>query len=579
MKSMITGTLPTVNVFDTTKSNIATPDDDRFANGWQYQDKAFCEYFNFFWNETSTSLTQMNPFVYNLNDEISQLVAYVKSLDSSVQFDTAENNWLLNVTKYLKGLVDTEATNRDNADTALSNSLITKIETETANRQSAISALETSLTSKITAEETARKAADATLQNNINTEATNRANADSTINENLATTRQGLFPPVIAKQIDLGSTITQLRYLNEVNKCLADGIDSTGTWKIMRVLCNNSGTVELFSSTDGVTWSKVNATFSNKSFNKVTKIHYSPYYKCWFMTGCDTSNKGLCMTSQNGTNWYEETSFSSSKYSYDSIIMDIHECSLGIVICGGARKSTYATDSYDGGFAGYCSFSLGRTWYILEDAFYYYSIICNEKGVFAAWKDHQDNETTRGLRYFSQFPTTAVLLQLSKAEPFSDTTLYPYFRNLEYSNGYAFLPIWGSAETANRYYCVWNMSYAPSAGNWAIKYFNYIDNGVIKESIASVIKGGCLYTVCDMGDGGAVLVGSLWSSALESQYIKPLYFVRGEMFEGSQRQIVLYDNETSGVLASIYCCKNNPDKTKRIFIIFDSSKTMRVGFA
>ena len=168
--------IPAVDIFNTSKTGMIKPDDDRFANGWAYQDKAFYEYFNFFWNETSTSLNQVNPFLKSLDEEITEIKTQLtQASGGSIQFDTTQNNWFANSFMWLKGLIDKEVTDRTNAIKTASDSL-----SETIN------AKDSNLKSLISTETTERKSADTALGTKIDNEVTARTNADKTINDSLA---------------------------------------------------------------------------------------------------------------------------------------------------------------------------------------------------------------------------------------------------------------------------------------------------------------------------------------------------------------------------------------------------------
>ena len=168
--------IPAVDIFNTSKTGMIKPDDDRFANGWAYQDKAFYEYFNFFWNETSTSLNQVNPFLKSLDEEITEIKTQLtQASGGSIQFDTTQNNWFANSFMWLKGLIDKEVTDRTNAIKTASDSL-----SETIN------AKDSNLKSLISTETSERKSADTALGTKIDNEVTARTNADKTINDSLA---------------------------------------------------------------------------------------------------------------------------------------------------------------------------------------------------------------------------------------------------------------------------------------------------------------------------------------------------------------------------------------------------------
>ena len=168
--------IPAVDIFNTSKTGMIKPDDDRFANGWAYQDKAFYEYFNFFWNETSTSLNQVNPFLKSLDEEITEIKTQLtQASGGSIQFDTTQNNWFANSFMWLKGLIDKEVTDRTSAIKTASDSL-----SETIN------AKDSNLKSLISTETSERKSADTALGTKIDNEVTARTNADKTINDSLA---------------------------------------------------------------------------------------------------------------------------------------------------------------------------------------------------------------------------------------------------------------------------------------------------------------------------------------------------------------------------------------------------------
>ena len=186
MKNRVSN-LPTTRIFDNNETNIISPSDDKYANGWEYLDKAFCEYFNFFWNDTSKNFNKINPFLNDFNDEITNMVSLMKSegmTDSS--FDTAQNNWFGKVGQWLSQRIKEEASNRESSITSESNTLKNLISSEQSARISADEALQKAIDKEVgdrqnavSSEASARSSADTAIRSSLETEITNRQNADN----------------------------------------------------------------------------------------------------------------------------------------------------------------------------------------------------------------------------------------------------------------------------------------------------------------------------------------------------------------------------------------------------------------
>lgn len=206
MKNRVSN-LPTTRIFDNNETNIISPPDDKYANGWEYLDKAFCEYFNFFWNDTSKNFNKINPFLNDFNDEITNMVSLMKSegmTDSS--FDTAQNNWFGKVGQWLSQRIKEEASNRESSITSESNTL----------------------KNLISSEQSARISADEALQKAIDKEVGDRQNADN----ELKTYINGKVPQATSSVAGIMKLFTSLGQNTDgapTNKAVQDAISAINT--------------------------------------------------------------------------------------------------------------------------------------------------------------------------------------------------------------------------------------------------------------------------------------------------------------------------------------------------------------